>query len=67
MGLNTINHNALNLLLDEMSNLQALQHKMDHKIELISKLVDEIEKVIDHQEKEIDEMQREIYIFNRAG
>lgn len=67
MGLNTINHNALNLLLDEISNLQALQHKMNNKIELISKLADEVEKIIDYQDKEIDEMQRELYIFNRAG
>lgn len=58
MGINTINHNALNLLLDEVGNLQALQHKMNNKIELINKLVDEVEKIIDYQDKEIDDNNR---------
>lgn len=67
MGLNTINHNALSLLLDEMDNLQAMQINMNRKIDMIEKLIQEVEKVVDYQDREISDLQRENYQLNRAG
>ncbi len=67
MGLNTINHNALDLLLDEVDNLLAMQEQMSRKINLIEKLAAEVDKISNYQEDQISELQKENYKFNRAG